>query len=36
MLSKTPGDANGIKGPVSYQQQIIKQNGQWKWYGNQK
>jgi hypothetical protein len=33
--SKTKSDANGMKAPMAYQQ-IIKENGQWKWYGNQK
>jgi hypothetical protein len=35
LLSKTKGDADATKGPMAYQQ-IIKENGQWKWYGNQK
>jgi hypothetical protein len=34
-LTKAKGDANALKGPMAYQQ-IIKENGQWKWYGNQK
>ena len=34
-VGKTKGDADTTKGPISYQQ-IIKENGQWKWYGNQK
>jgi hypothetical protein len=33
--SKRKDDANDIKAPMAYQQ-IIKENGQWKWYGNQK
>ena len=34
-LEKSKGDANPIKMPMSFQQ-IIKENDQWKWYGNQK
>jgi hypothetical protein len=34
-LSKAKGDTDATKGPMAYQQ-IIKENGQWKWYGNQK
>jgi hypothetical protein len=34
-LSKAKDDADATKGPMAYQQ-IIKENGQWKWYGNQK
>jgi hypothetical protein len=34
-LSKATGDANALKRPMMWQQ-IIKEQGQWKWYGNQK
>ena len=34
-LGKGKGSPNALKGPMAYQQ-IIKENGQWKWYGNQK
>ena len=34
-VSKAPGDVNTLKGPITYRQ-IIKENGQWKWYGDQK
>jgi hypothetical protein len=34
-LQKTKGDANAVKIPIFFQQ-IIKEHGQWKWFGNQK
>ena len=34
-LSKAKGETNALKGPMAFQQ-INKENGQWKWYGNQK
>ncbi len=34
-LRKAKGDADAVKIPMFFQQ-IIKENGQWKWYGNQK
>jgi hypothetical protein len=34
-LGKAKGDANSFKSPMVFQQ-IIKEQGQWKWYGNQK
>ena len=34
-LSKAKSDANALKAPMIFQQ-IIKENGQWKWFGNQK
>ena len=34
-VGKAKGDTDATKGPMAYQQ-IIKENGQWKWYGNQK
>jgi hypothetical protein len=34
-LMRAKGDANALKTPMSFQQ-IIKENGEWKWYGNQK
>jgi hypothetical protein len=34
-LTKTKGDANTMKSPMSFQQ-IINEQGQWKWFGNQK
>jgi hypothetical protein len=34
-LVKTKGDTNASKAPMTFQQ-IIKEHGQWKWYGNQK
>jgi len=34
-LGKGKGSPNALKGPMAYQQ-IIKENDQWKWYGNQK
>ena len=34
-LSKGKNDASALKAPMMFQQ-IIKENGQWKWFGNQK
>jgi hypothetical protein len=34
-VSKANADANAVKAPM-YFQQIIKENGDWKWRGNQK
>jgi hypothetical protein len=35
MIAKSKDDPNGRKTLLGYQQ-IIKEHGQWKWYGNQK
>jgi len=35
MLWKAKGDAHAAKSPMTFQQ-IIKEHGQWKWYGNQR
>jgi len=35
VLSMGKNDATALKGPMMFQQ-IIKENGQWKWFGNQK
>jgi hypothetical protein len=35
VLLKKKDDANAVKLPMIFQQ-IIKEHGQWKWYGNQK
>jgi hypothetical protein len=35
IMHKEKGDASSLTGPMMFQQ-IINENGQWKWYGNQK